>query len=571
MKIEGGRGRHAGPIETTPGVIVVAANDTPQAWKQGADYVCDGVADEVQIQAALDKVAAYGGGQVFLATGAYSISAKLTIDDGVWLCGGGNQTILTLANGVNDSILQNTTRSAGGDSNIRISDMRFDGNKSNNTTSGSDEGVVDMILVSNLVIQGIEIVEADMVALSISECNTVDVSGCYIATADKDGIAVVLESFDVIIANNIIFSCGVVTGDNSAIEIQDGTYNCILSNNVIDSCAYGIEVTSHATGAGGLPCYNITIISNVIKDCIRGIIVYCPDGDNIPYNLNISANTVIDTVDEAPRYCLFIDHMNQSVISGNTFSNYRQAIELRSVLSDIVFTDNVIKGLGSASAAYTAMKFLASGLDVDRFVISNNIFEGYGYEAIFFDGGVVDDVLIAGNIAANYNNGVGRAITIDAGTYSRIVLSNNYFDTTPNTIRDNGGGVYDELPIGWRCMQSEPYNKRTITAASANIEADETGKMFYIDTASNAVTVTLPDAVVGLEFTFFLTDATTAQSLRIEPDTGDTIALATGVQEAVNDYITNATAEAVGDGCRLKCRLAGRWEHFDSVGTWTGE
>lgn len=45
----------------------------------GADYVCDGTADNVQIQAAFDDAVAAGGGAVFIRAGTYSLSATVTL------------------------------------------------------------------------------------------------------------------------------------------------------------------------------------------------------------------------------------------------------------------------------------------------------------------------------------------------------------------------------------------------------------------------------------------------------------------------------------------------------------
>jgi len=44
-----------------------------------ADYLCDGVADDVQIQAAITAVAAAGGGTVFIRAGMYRIAATIVI------------------------------------------------------------------------------------------------------------------------------------------------------------------------------------------------------------------------------------------------------------------------------------------------------------------------------------------------------------------------------------------------------------------------------------------------------------------------------------------------------------
>lgn len=79
--------------------LLVAANDSATVVKNKADYVCDGVADDVQIQAALDAAKSQGGGIVQLSEGTFNLAAQLNITgntdednaDGVVLLGCGQQ------------------------------------------------------------------------------------------------------------------------------------------------------------------------------------------------------------------------------------------------------------------------------------------------------------------------------------------------------------------------------------------------------------------------------------------------------------------------------------------------
>jgi len=58
--------------------LTVAANDASATVKNQADYVCDGTADNVQIQAALDALPD-GGGEVALSEGTFNISAPIEV------------------------------------------------------------------------------------------------------------------------------------------------------------------------------------------------------------------------------------------------------------------------------------------------------------------------------------------------------------------------------------------------------------------------------------------------------------------------------------------------------------
>lgn len=88
---------------------VVATNASARE-KARADYLCDGVADNVQIQAAIDAIKAEGGGIVQLSGGSFNLAATLTITgntdednaDTLTLRGTGAQaTTLTMASNVN--------------------------------------------------------------------------------------------------------------------------------------------------------------------------------------------------------------------------------------------------------------------------------------------------------------------------------------------------------------------------------------------------------------------------------------------------------------------------------------
>ncbi len=93
---------------------VVAAADSVAPERANADYVCDGVADEVQITAALA-----GGGRVVLLDGTYILSATATLISGCSLVG----------MGAGVSTLSGTGDLLSGDSlaQVQIEDLTCDG------------------------------------------------------------------------------------------------------------------------------------------------------------------------------------------------------------------------------------------------------------------------------------------------------------------------------------------------------------------------------------------------------------------------------------------------------------
>lgn len=75
------RSRTYGALELLqrPATFTVAAYDASKASKEAADYICDGTADQVQIQAAIDALPS-SGGSIALSEGAFTLTATVTIN-----------------------------------------------------------------------------------------------------------------------------------------------------------------------------------------------------------------------------------------------------------------------------------------------------------------------------------------------------------------------------------------------------------------------------------------------------------------------------------------------------------
>ena len=112
-------------IETRTSAIIVSSSSS-QAL---GDFVCDGIADEVEIQAAIDSLP-NGGGEVKLSEGVFVISATgISITkDNVLIRGCGKATRLRLVDNINANASIFTAVSKKG---IVLEDLFLDGNQAN--------------------------------------------------------------------------------------------------------------------------------------------------------------------------------------------------------------------------------------------------------------------------------------------------------------------------------------------------------------------------------------------------------------------------------------------------------
>lgn len=103
--------------------FVVAASDATDEEKAQSDYICDGTADNVQIQAALDALPAIGG-RVLLSEGTFSIAATILVNGNYdALDGQGYGSLLLRANGSDVGIIKVSAQY-----NV-ISNIKIHGNK----------------------------------------------------------------------------------------------------------------------------------------------------------------------------------------------------------------------------------------------------------------------------------------------------------------------------------------------------------------------------------------------------------------------------------------------------------
>lgn len=113
-------------------MIFIASSTATASQKLVADYICDGTADDVQIQAALDSIP--DGGHIKLSPGTFNIAAPIVIDilKGLHLEGSGYTSILKPVNSFNDNVIEFSPTSAG--IWAKFSNFKIEGNCANQTS-----------------------------------------------------------------------------------------------------------------------------------------------------------------------------------------------------------------------------------------------------------------------------------------------------------------------------------------------------------------------------------------------------------------------------------------------------
>jgi len=251
-----------------PATFVVAASDSEDLTR--ADYVCDGTADEVQINAAIAALPATGG-SVFLLEGTYDIATSIIPADNVAIVGTGSGTKITSAAGI---IIFN----GGTHSNLRIANLQID------TAAGIDfiRGIYSNSRFENLWCK--TAAGADGIVMLTGSVNNI-VSRCYLECTGPGATRGIYGGFsDCIILGNIMK--GWYTGINNAGDnniyadnkiLLGESYHCITAigdvnvitgnhcstgisltgdNNILSANKYAVADGISVTGAGNLLSHN---------------------------------------------------------------------------------------------------------------------------------------------------------------------------------------------------------------------------------------------------------------------------------------------------------------------------
>ncbi|MHC4639511.1 MAG: right-handed parallel beta-helix repeat-containing protein [Planctomycetota bacterium] len=327
--------------------LTVAANDAADASKAKADYVCDGTADDVQIQAAIDALPTVGG-RVLLSEGVFTLASSVKVATDTSIIGQGYATKIDhpaaliyafTDDGVaspDDVLIANIRFVAAGSrtavpvgidlcvtgtaENVIIRNCWFDDYVYSSSTPSGVRGKYDGLQVINCIFKSAN-GTGNSHQLYISDTSeNVVVQGCTFLTSfqgnciyaagttqlkiignniEGSSLTPAIEGIDieggseVSIVGNAFYNLsidGILVGGGPTFG---GTTDIVISGNTFNACG-----KTHASRRGAISigpaiaCTRVLIVGNTVTDCNAGIARLGETGSNIANEALVIGNVV---------------------------------------------------------------------------------------------------------------------------------------------------------------------------------------------------------------------------------------------------------------------------------------
>jgi len=283
------------------------------------DYLCDGTADQVEINNAITALPATGG-EIVILDGTYNITAKIDVTkNNVSIRGNGNATILKR---MYDSIVEEGVITLTGRSGCKIANLQIDGNKISYTNSSKNCGIY----------------------LDSSSDNTVTGNTC-----NNNGTGIRLYS-----SSNSTITSNTCNNNNTGIHLYSSSNGTITSNACDNNSYFGIYLDSNSDS---------TITSNT-----------CDNNDTGIYLTYNSDSTITGNTCNNNDTGIYLDSNSDSTITGNTCNNNGYSgIGINYSNNNTITGNTCIRGTGQASD-YSSDQYTISldGSDNNYNLISSN-------------------------------------------------------------------------------------------------------------------------------------------------------------------------------------------------------
>jgi len=298
----------------------VVGTSTAGWTSKDCDYLCDGIADQVEIIQALNDLPATGG-EVVILDGTYNIMASINIPkNNVSIRGSGNATTLKR---MYNSTSDNSGHTARGlitlneKSGCKIQGLQIDGNKATYTAS-YNYGIYLRSSSNNMITGNTCNNNSYGIYLISSDNNNITGNTCY---NNNYGIHLSSSSNNNITGNTCY-------NNINGIYLSSSSNNTITGNTCNNNNSYGIYlISSDNNNITGNTCYNNNY----------GIHLYS-------YNNN---NTVTVNTCNNNRDGIYLSSSNNNTITGNTCYNNINGIYLSSSSNNTITGNTCIRGTGT--------------------------------------------------------------------------------------------------------------------------------------------------------------------------------------------------------------------------------
>ncbi|WP_167848849.1 right-handed parallel beta-helix repeat-containing protein [Methanolobus halotolerans] len=400
------------------------------------DYNCDGTADQVEINEALQDAKNNNFDTVYLKSGTYTIDDSIEIPDDMTLTGDPDATVKLIANwdvtraDMFKSMITGTTVITGNfnkGSNITISGFTLDGNKHNQNT------ISEMKAIDSFP------------AIQFYYSEYITIKDMVIKEIPGDGIRLNNGISHHKVLNNLIYDTG-----HDDIFIKHGNYDVVDGNT--------LPLVAHDCGIRLDDSTNIMVTNNTIwTDStalygLSGIYLLKQDSDNDSYNITIAYNAIYDTREMGIVLATARGANNMPVTSAR----------------DVHIHNNIIYGSGTN---YRTGHPYGGGIWLDGWnntTVENNIIDGSMGDGIAYaqrfsghNDTAIYTTFVRNNIIMNTVNspiqtGDGYGISNRLGSNYNFVLENN-------VVWNNENGNYNNISshdtdININPLFADPWN-----------------------------------------------------------------------------------------------------------------
>lgn len=317
------------------------------------------------IQDALDGLESTGG-TLFIGPGTYLLTATLTIGSNINIEGFGEATVIKRDSTMTSGRLLENSDLVNGNENIKIRNLKFDGNNTEVTASDGMESVY-FANSSNITVSDVSVYDSPSEAIQYHICEDSGVLNCYvegtplIGSSYKAGIILSGSDDNNQSKNCFISNCRTTNtaGEGIGSYYSKGT---VLSGNVL-------RYVSGANRRGQIQIEqseDVTCVANSVKSNYYGIVNLSSD------RVTITGNTIQLASNDG----VIVSGSSHSIVVGGNSINLTQkhGIRVQDTAGYVSLTGNRIVDVSQeADNTYDAIYLDPNGGAMRRIIITGNV------------------------------------------------------------------------------------------------------------------------------------------------------------------------------------------------------